>query len=116
MLHHAAPLRVPLNVRSPSGNLCAARHTRRARSVRLWLAQLMGRRPIKVAAVALTDKIARIAACKKVDRLIADQVWATSVTICCKRARSSLPAALSGRPSSVTTRFGTNTGGKRCRQ
>jgi hypothetical protein len=45
---------------------------------RLWLGPLMGRRPTKVAAVALANKIARMA-------------WASAERSCDRRARSARP-------------------------
>jgi transposase len=44
-----------------TGAMAVIRYARQHGTKRLWLAQLMGRRPIKVAAVALANKIARIA-------------------------------------------------------
>jgi transposase len=44
-----------------SGAMAVIRSARRHGTKRLWLIQLMGRRPTKVAAVALANKIARIA-------------------------------------------------------
>ena len=44
-----------------AGAMAVIRYARRHGTKRLWLARLMGRRPIKVAAVALANKIARMA-------------------------------------------------------
>jgi hypothetical protein len=44
-----------------AGAMAVIRHARRHGTKRLWLVRLMGRRPIKVAAVALANKIARMA-------------------------------------------------------
>jgi len=44
-----------------SGAMAVIRYARRHGTKRLWLIRLMGRRPTKVAAVALANKIARIA-------------------------------------------------------
>jgi transposase len=44
-----------------AGAMAVIRYARQHGTKRLWLAHLMGRRPIKVAAVALANKIARIA-------------------------------------------------------
>ena len=44
-----------------AGAMAVIRHARQRGTKRLWLAQIMERRPIKVAAVALANKIARIA-------------------------------------------------------
>ena len=44
-----------------AGAMAVIRYARQHGTKRLWLARLMGRRPVKVAAVALANKIARIA-------------------------------------------------------
>jgi transposase len=44
-----------------AGAMAVIRYARQHGTKRLWLARLMGRRPIKVAAVALANKIARMA-------------------------------------------------------
>jgi transposase len=44
-----------------TGAMAVIRHARRYGTKRLWLARLMERRPVKVAAVALANKIARMA-------------------------------------------------------
>src|SRR5262249_12490400 len=44
-----------------TGAMAAIRHAGPHRTTRRWLARLMGRAPIKVAAVALANKIARMA-------------------------------------------------------
>ena len=44
-----------------AGAMAVIRYTRQHGSKRPWLARLMGRRPVKVAAVALANKIARMA-------------------------------------------------------
>jgi transposase len=44
-----------------AGAMAVIRYARQHGTKRLWLAQIMGRRPIKVAAVALANKIARMA-------------------------------------------------------
>jgi len=44
-----------------AGAMAVIRYARQHRTKRLWLARLMDRRPIKVAAVALANKIARMA-------------------------------------------------------
>jgi transposase len=42
------------------GAMAVIRYARQHGTKRLWLAQLMGRRPTKVAAIALANKIARM--------------------------------------------------------
>jgi transposase len=44
-----------------AGAIAVIRYARQHGTKRLWLARLMGRRPTKVAAVALANKIARMA-------------------------------------------------------
>ena len=44
-----------------AGAMAVIRYARQHGTKRLWLARIMNRRPIKVAAVALANKIARIA-------------------------------------------------------
>ena len=44
-----------------AGAMAVIRYARKHGTKRLWLIRLMGRRPIKVAAVALANKIARMA-------------------------------------------------------
>ena len=44
-----------------AGSMAVIRYARRHGTKRLWLARIMERRPIKVAAVALANKIARMA-------------------------------------------------------
>ena len=44
-----------------AGAMAVIRHARQCGTTRLWLARIMDRRPIKVAAVALANKIARMA-------------------------------------------------------
>ena len=44
-----------------AGAMAVIRYARQHGTKRLWLARLIGRRPIKVAAVALANKIARMA-------------------------------------------------------
>jgi transposase len=44
-----------------SGAMAVIRYARQHGTKRLWLARLMDRRPVKVAAVALANKIARMA-------------------------------------------------------
>jgi transposase len=44
-----------------AGAMAVIRYARQHGTKRLWLARLMDRRPIKVAAVALANKIARMA-------------------------------------------------------
>ena len=44
-----------------AGAMAVIRYTRQHGTKRLWLVRLMGRRPVKVAAVALANKIARMA-------------------------------------------------------
>src|SRR5215831_6741788 len=56
MLHH---VKILLPGRRP--HVTAIRHARQHGTKRLWLTRLMERRPVKVAAVALANKIARMA-------------------------------------------------------
>jgi len=44
-----------------AGAMAVIRYARQHGTKRLWLVRLMGRRPVKVAAVALANKIARMA-------------------------------------------------------
>ena len=44
-----------------AGAMAVIRYARQRGTKRLWLARLMERRPVKVAAVALANKIARMA-------------------------------------------------------
>jgi transposase len=44
-----------------TGAMAVIRYARRHGNKRLWLARIMERRPVKVAAVALANKIARMA-------------------------------------------------------